>query len=435
MNKIFAVLRREFLERVRSRAFLVATILMPVLMVALIGGQVAMMQGGNRTQSLAVVDATTDGLGSEVTQGLEALRFDNGAGDVRYHLTHVDAAGRLEAVRDSLIALTGFSRKVRPESFDGVLVLTDSTYTSGAATFYGTGGIKAIQDLQGTLSGVLTRTRLARNGVDMAVLAKAMSGARISNNKVSDGQLTGESGGASLALAYGMGFILYMAILLMGQQTASSVIEEKTSRIMEILASSMTPFQMLVGKIVGVGLSGLLQLGIWGGTFFLLSNQRVRLAGLVGISADKVASIPIPSMPLDLLIIFLTFFALGFFMYGALYAMVGSLVNSMQEIQQFILPVTLPVIFGFFGMISVINDPQSTIGLAFSYIPFFAPFVMPVRWAMSSVPVSELVLSIALMILGVLAVAWLAGRIYRTGILMYGKKPTLREVFRWVRAG
>jgi ABC-2 type transport system permease protein len=267
------------------------------------------------------------------------------------------------------------------------------------------------------------------------MVAKAMGGANIQNIKVSDGELTGDSGGASLALAYGMGIILYMAILFLGQQTATSVVEEKTSRIMEVLASSMTPFQMLVGKIVGVGLTGLVQLAIWGGTVFLLGNQRLRLAALFGVSADAVRNIPIPSMPLNLLLVFLAFFTLGFFMYGALYAMVGSLVNSMQEIQQFILPVTLPVIFGFFAGISVINDPQSTIGIVFSYIPLFAPFVMPVRWAVSSVPATELALSLAGMVLGVLAVAWLAGRIYRTGILMYGKKPTFREIFRWVKAG
>ncbi len=435
MRKTFSVIRREFVERVRSRAFVIATILLPLLMIGLIVGQVAMLGGGERTQSIAIVDATDGGLGTEVASGLSELSFGKTADDVRYRVTRVGAAGRLEAVRDSLIALTGFSRKERPESFDGVLVLDDSTYADGRTAYYGSGGLKAIQDLQGTLSSVLTRTRLTRNGVDPMVVARSMGGVRIENSKVSDGKLTGESGGASVALGYFMGIVLYMAILILGQQTASSVVEEKTSRIMEILASSMTPFQMLVGKIVGVGLSGLLQITIWGGTVFLLGTQRVRLAGLLGVSPDAMASIPIPTMTFDVLLVFLAFFALGFFMYGALYAMVGSLVNSMQEIQQFLLPVTLPVVFGFFGMMSVLNDPQSTIGAVFSFIPFFAPFVMPVRWSMSSVPVGELLLSLASMVVGVLVMAWLAGRVYRTGILMYGKKPTFREIGRWVRQG
>ncbi len=434
MSKVFAVVRREFVERVRSRAFVIATILLPLLMFGFIFAQVAIMSGGDRTQSVALVDATSSGLGAEIASRLGSQMFDNGT-TPKFKVERVAADGRTDAIRDSLIGLTGFSRRERPESFDGVLVLTDSSYATGRTTFYSSGGIKAIDELRSTVSETLTESRLTRNGVDPAVVAQAMSPARIETRKVSDGKLTGDSGGASVLLGYFMGFILYLAILILGQQTASSVIEEKTSRIMEILASSLTPFQMLIGKIVGVGLTGLLQLTIWGGTVYLLGSQRQHLAGLFGANAQALSRLPIPTMPFDLLLIFLAFFGLGFFMYGALYAMVGSLVNSMQEIQQFILPVTLPVVFGFLGMISVINDPQSTLGIVFSFIPLFAPFVMPVRWAMSSVPVLELALSIASMIAGVIAVAWLAGRIYRTGILMYGKKPTVKEIFRWVKAG
>ncbi len=434
MRKIFAVLRREFVERVRSRAFIIATFLLPIFMVALMVAPALMMQGGDRTQRIAVVDATGDDFGTNVIEGLRAGRLGSGAPSFDLATVTSSAAGR-EAVRDSLIALTGFSRKERPESFDGILVLTDTSYATGTAEFYGAGGIKAIQQLQGTIGAILTRARLTRNGVDPGVVARAMAPVDISNSKVSDGKLTGSSGGASAALGYGMGFVLYLAILLLGQQTASSVIEEKSSRIMEVLASSMKPFQMLIGKILGVGLAGLLQVGIWGGIYFLLSSRREQLAGLIGANAEALRAIPIPSMPVDVLLVFLAFFMLGFMLYGALYAMIGSLVNSMQEIQQFIFPVTLPVIFGFFGMMAVINDPQATIGQVFSYIPLFAPFVMPVRWSMSSVPAVELALSLVSMVVGLLAVTWLAARIYRTGILMYGKKPTFGEIFRWIKAG
>jgi ABC-2 type transport system permease protein len=434
MNKIFSVIRREFIERVRTKAFLIATILLPLLMIGLIVGQVAMMQGGDRTQALAFVDATTDGLGESIESGLSSLRFSGDDGALQFNLTRVPAANRVDAVRDSLVSLTGFSKKERPESFDGVLVVTDETYTTGAVEYLGAnaGSLNILGRLRGTVSGVLMRSRLARSGVDPMVVAQALVPANISSKKVTDGVETGESGAASLALGYGMGFILYMAILLLGQQTASSVIEEKTSRIMEVLASSLTPFQMLIGKIVGVGATGLLQMTIWGGTLYLLGSQRALIGSVLGVDTAALSAMPIPTMPLDVLLVFLAYFGLGFFMYGALYAMVGSLVNSVQEMQQFILPVTLPVIFGFFGMMAVINDPQSTLGIVFSFIPFFAPFVMPVRWAMSSVPVGELALSLAAMVLGVLGAAWVAGRIYRIGILMYGKKPSFREIGRWI---
>ena len=434
MNKIFAVIRREFIERVRTKAFILATFLLPIFMVAMMVLPAVFMQTGERQQRLALVDGTTDGVGVSIEAGLAALRFEGGA--PRYTITRIDAADRLAAVRDSMVALTGFSKKERPESFDGVLVVTDETYTDGTAEYLGAnaGALDVLSNMRGTISGILTQTRLARNGVDPMVVTRALAPARIESRKVSNGVETGESGAASLALGYGMGFVLYLAILLLGQQTASSVIEEKTSRIMEVLASSLTPFQMLIGKIIGVGATGLLQMSIWGGTLFVLTTKREMIGSLLGVDAGVLQSMPIPSMPLDVLLVFLAYFALGFFIYGALYAMVGSLVNSMQEMQQFILPVTLPVIIGFFGMMAVINDPEATLGVVFSYIPFFAPFVMPVRWAMASVPAAELAISLAAMVLGVLGAAWIAGRIYRIGILMYGKKPTFREIGRWITA-
>jgi ABC-2 type transport system permease protein len=231
-----------------------------------------------------------------------------------------------------------------------------------------------------------------------------------------------------------MGFVLYIAVLLFGQQTMLSVIEEKNSRIMEILASSLRPFQMLMGKVLGVGAVGILQMGIWGGTIYLLGQNRDRIASLFNLPADAMAQLPIPTLPTDLLIVFMVYFALGFLVFGALYAAVGAMVNSTQEAQQAATGVTMLIMVGFFGMFAVIKDPNGSVGSVMSLIPFTAPFVMPVRWSMSSVPITDLALSLAAMVVGLLLVVWLAGKIYRTGILMYGKKPSLREVFRWIRS-
>jgi ABC-2 type transport system permease protein len=437
VNKVFAVVRREFIERVRTRAFIITTFLLPIVMVGFMVLPVLMMTG-ERTQRLAIVDGTIDSLGARIEAGFTAQSFTSkGQKFPSYSLIRVSAAGRVAAVRDSLVGLTGYSLKKMPTSFDGVLVLTDSTFQTGEAEYLGgnVGGQVTMQRLQRTLSSVLTQARLVQAGVNPAVVGEAVRPANISTQKVTDGRPTGQSGEASFALGYVMGFILYMAILLYGQQTASSVIEEKTSRIMEIIASSLRPFQMLLGKIIGVGATGLFQLSIWGATLYVATSQRGRIAGLFGVDPSAVTSLPIPSMPADVLVVFLTYFALGFLIYGAIFAAVGSMVNSIQEMQQTVMPVTLLIVVGFFGMFNVINDPNASLGAVFSFIPFFAPFVMPVRFAMSSVPVSELAASIAAMIAGVLAVAWLAGRIYRTGILMYGKKPTFGEVFRWIRTG
>jgi ABC-2 type transport system permease protein len=437
VSKVFAVIRREFVERVRTRTFLVSTLLLPLLMAFGMVVPALLMRGGERTIELAIVDGTDDALGARIELGLQGIMLDRKDEKApRYRITRVPAVGNVEAARDSLLALTGFARKERPESFDGVLVVTPTTLAEGKAEYFGAnvGAIETMSQLRGTISQVLIATRLEQRGVDPSILATAMARADLVTTKVSDGKATGQSGEASFFLAYVMGFILYLGIILYGSQTATSVIEEKTSRIMEVLASSLTPFQMLLGKVLGVGFTGLLQLGIWAGTLYLVSSQRTFLAGVFGLDPAAMQALPIPSMPGDLLVVFLGYFLLGFLLYGALFAAIGSMVNSMQEAQQSMTPVTILIMIGFFGVFSVINDANSTVAITMSYIPFFAPFVMPVRWSMSSVPVLQLALSLALMVGGLLAVTWLAGRIYRTGILMYGKKPSLAEVWRWIRA-
>jgi ABC-2 type transport system permease protein len=287
--------------------------------------------------------------------------------------------------------------------------------------------------LQGAVSSALAGVRLGKSGVDEALVKRAMKPADMETTKVSDGKLTGQSGQESFMIAYFMGFLLYLSILIYGQQTMTSVIEEKTSRIMEVLTSSLTPFQMLLGKVLGVGLTGLTQMTIWGGTVFLLSSQRAHLAGLFGMSADAVQSFPIPSMPPVLLVVFLLYFVLGFLLYGAMYAAIGAMCNTIQETQQYAIFVTLFIMVGFFSVFALIKDPNGSLGVTMSYIPFFAPFTMPVRWSLSSVPPLQLAFSLVLMVVALLACVWLAARIYRTGILMYGKKPSWRELWRWVR--
>jgi ABC-2 type transport system permease protein len=203
---------------------------------------------------------------------------------------------------------------------------------------------------------------------------------------------------------------------------------------MEVLASSLTPFQMLLGKVLGVGLAGLAQMAIWGGSVFIVGSQRTHLASLFGMSSDAMQGFPVPTMAPDLLVVFLLYFMLGFLLYGALYAAIGAMCNTIQETQQYAVFVTVFIMVGFFAVFSLIKDPTGDLGRTMSFIPFFAPFVMPVRWSMTSVPPMELALSLGLMVAALLVCVWLAGRIYRTGILMYGKKPSWKELLRWIRA-
>ena len=438
MNKIFAVIRREYTERVRTKAFIFSTVLLPVLITFMAVVPALLMRGGDRTSRVAMVDGSSTGVGDQALVALTSQKLsDKPDAAPRYDITRFAAAGRVAAVRDSLVARTGFPKSKMSDSWDGVLVVTDDAVTTGKVIYLGNnvGSFEAMGRIQSVFSRVFATSRLSKSGVDPALVMGAMSPADLQTTKVTDGKTTGQSGEASFFIAYFMGFILYLGIILYGQQTMTSVIEEKTSRIMEVLASSLTPFQMLLGKVVGVGLVGLTQMTIWGGSVFLVGSNRERIATAFGVSADAIQSFPIPTMAPDLLVIFLVYFALGFLLYGALYASIGSMVNTVQEAQQSAVFVTIVIMIGFFSVFALIKDPAGPLGVTMSFIPFFAPFVMPVRWSLASVPASQLALSLALMVVGLLACVWLAGRIYRTGILMYGKKPTFRELFHWIRVG
>jgi ABC-2 type transport system permease protein len=433
VNKIFAVIRREFIERVRTKAFILATLGLPLLMVFAMVVPAMMMKGTDRTTRVAVIDATSDGTGAAIVTALQKPTFKDGTRP-KYAIEHVQRSGDVTAARDSLLLRT--SREVA-EPLDGVMILPENTLAAGQVDYFGTNvsSFETMGELRRAVSSVVVGTRLERAGVDAGVVAAATRPAELTTIKVSDGKPTGESGEASFLLAYVMGFLLYISVVLFGQQTMMSVIEEKTSRIMEILASSLRPFQMLLGKVLGVGAVGLLQMGIWVGTVYVVGQNRTVLAGLLKVPVETMQAMPIPSIPTDLLVVFLTYFGLGFLLFGALFAAVGSMVNSTQEAQQAISGVIMVIMVGFFGVFAVIKDPSGGLGTTLSLIPFTAPFVMPVRWSMSSVPLPQLALSLVIMVASLLGVVWVAGRIYRTGILMYGKKPTLREVFRWVRAG
>ena len=437
MKKIFAVVRREFVERVRTKAFLISTLLLPVFMVAVFLLPM-MMSGASRTSRVAIVDASSAAVGPQFASMLQAEKIGAQAdAEARYSVqVFPTTESQLAPVRDGLVAKTGFGRKQQADHWNGVLVITDATLASGKLAYYGgnVGGLEAMNRLQRTLSQALATWRLGKSGIDQKLVKEATAPANLQTIKVEDGKLAGQSGEQSFILAYAMGFILYLAVLIYGQQTMTSVVEEKNSRIMEVLASSLTPFQMLLGKVLGVGSAGLTQMAIWGGSAALLGSQSGPIGAMFGANAATLQSLPIPSMSAGVLVIFLLYFLLGFLLYGALYAAIGAMCNSIQETQQYALFVTMFILVGFFAMFAVIKDPNSTLGMVMSLVPFFAPFVMPVRWSMTTVPPLELAMSLGLMVVGLLVCTWLAGRIYRTGILMYGKKPSWSEVWRWIRA-
>jgi ABC-2 type transport system permease protein len=444
MHKILAVIRREFIERVRTRAFVISTILFPLLMTTLTVLPAILLRRTSGTKRVALVEGVAGEFGNRAAAALLGSRRRDSTAPIPFAVTRLAAAGRVEAVRDSVLRLTGLSRNRQvADGFDGVLVLTDETLTTGKIQYYGTnvGSIAEMRRLEGILQPVVQRERLERLGVDPGVVLKAVGNVDLITMKVAEGKLTGQSGEATFGLAYGMVFILYLTLMIYGSQVMTSVIEEKSSRIIEVLASSLRPFQLMLGKVVGVGMVGLFQLSIWAATALYLGQFGASFLGrLGGDAADASAAAAsaggasfLSAVSPALVIIFLVLFILGFLFYAAMFAAIGSMCSTVQDSQQLMMPVTLPIMLGIMTIFALVNDPNGTLGRVITFIPFWAPFALPVRYSITPLPLAEVLASMAMMVLSVIAVAWVAGRVYRVGILSYGKKATFRDVARWVR--
>lgn len=435
MHKVWAVIRREFVERVRTRTFLLSTLLFPALMIGLTVLPVLLDRRTKAPKRVVVLDGATGEAGTRVTDGLAAAKRTGSNGAARYTVTRLVAGTDLEARRDSLVRHVGVGGE--GEGLDGVLVITDDAITTGKIPYYGAnvGSPQDMRRLETEVQTALRLERLRRAGIDPFVAMPALRPIDLQAQKVSGGAMTGESGDASFILAYAMSFLLYMALLLYGNQVMTSVVEEKSSRISEVLMGSMRPFQLLLGKVIGVGAVGLVQLAVWAGTAMALTRFRTQLAGLFGVAPESLRTMPIPEVGPGLLAVFLLFFVLGFLFYASLYAAVGSTCSTVQETQQASVPVTMTIAVGLILMFSLFGEPNSSLARLLSLLPPFAPFMTPVRHALVKLSPVELGLSALALAAGVVAVAWVAGQIYRTGILMHGRRASLREVWRWLRAG
>ena len=418
MRKVWAVIRREFLERVRSRWFWVSALLVPLFLAALILLPAAFASSGG-PKRIVVVDGTSSSVGRRVA---EALR----AGPVFQASRVADAPG----VIDSLM------REVGAKRIDGVLVLAGDVVGTGAAEYRATNvsSLRDIGELQRVLGGVVTTARLERAGIDPAVMARAEQSIRLATQKISGSETTGESSAQSFSLAYFMGIILYMVILMYGVNVKSSVLEEKTTRIVEVLVSSIRPFALLCGKVAGVGAVSLLQLAIWGVAGRVLLSQRAALAGRMGGLDSGGGLFQVPHVSTATAVIFLAYFLGGFLLYSAMFAAVGAMSSSEQEAQQAQQPIVLVLVASFLSMFALLNDPNSPLSVTLSLVPFTSPIAMPVRWAAGDLPPLQLAASLVLLAAGIVVVTWVAARIYRVGILMTGKRPNIQELVRWVKA-
>ena len=420
-HKVAAVVRREFIERVRNKWFIISTVLGPIFLLGITILPAVLAARGSGSH-IAVVD---EGTGSFA--GRLATQLGSGG---RYEVSVVPAdGGRSAAVADSL------TREVQAKLLDGYLIASTATIESGQFEYRGR-NVASIQNmaiLEGALRQAVTMERLTRRGIDPGLVQEAQQRIHLDTKRITKQGATGETGAATFFLSYLVGFVLYMAIFLYGVNVMRSVIEEKQTRIIEVLVSSLRPFELMLGKVIGVGGVGLFQMTIWGVTALLLLSYGSALFGVLHISPEQAAQVQLPHIGIGLVLVVLAYFLFGYIIYSALFAVVGASVSTEAEAQQAQMPVTMLLVVAIVLFPMVLSDPSGRAAVILGLIPFFSPIIMPIRYTASEVPPTELALSLAVLVASTVVVVWLAARIYRVGILMYGKRPDLREMLRWAR--
>lgn len=432
MKKIWVIIKREYIVRVRTKAFLIGTILSPLLLLALIilPGFLATRGGGDRR--ITVINQSGDPeLFNAIRNRVESRAGDPEGQDrnptgpgTRYTLTEkvvppgqnveeiisqdYNQDGNKDSDKAYLILPPGVLDKDKPE------------YRAKNTSDFG------INSLRQSISAAIVERRLAKAGLDSGQISNYTNPVELERRKLgAEGEAEEGGGEGTFIIAFVMLFFIYMSVLFYGLFVMRGVIEEKQSRIVEVVISSVKPTQMMLGKLIGIGLVGLTQVGMWALSGALLS--------MFGASMFSARGVSFPKVPPILFVYFVTFFVLGYFLYATLYAMVGAMVSSEEDAQQAQMPVTLVIVVPMmlFGM--VMANPNSATSIVLSLIPFFAPTLMMMRIAVINPPLWQILLSIAIMVLTILACTWLAARIYRVGILMYGKRPSLAELGRWLR--
>ena len=424
MGKLLAVIRREYLERVRSRWFLIATLFGPIffgalmILPALISSRDKASASGT---NILIVDATGVGLGLRVSTRL-AGGIDGGAKAPQVNTVTMDALVQAESLA---------TRQVMTESVKGYLVL-DSLTLTGAKARYAGSNITALFDMQRIEKAVqreVVGMALEKSGIDPDVARKVLS----TNVNVTTERLTkaGRGGSGTLNFIFGIAvaFVLYMTIFIYGLNVLRGVLEEKQTRVAEVVISSLPASRLLAGKVIGVGGVGLTQLVLWGTMTFLIYQIRQPILAKFGAAQTPMG---LPDVSLGLGLIVLGFFVMGFMFYAGLFAAVGATVNSEQEAQQAQMPVVLLLVTSIMFLQNILTQPDSLLARILSMLPFSAPIVMPLRMTVAPVPASEIAIALSSVGLGAVASVWLASRIYRVGLLMYGKRPTIREIFKWV---
>ena len=429
MSKTFAVFKREFTEQVRTKTFIIGTLFGPVAILALMFLPYLFLKaGGGGERNVVIVDATGTGLGEEVSGILAVPILANSNADMPvgpgvYHTTvrSIDAAA-WETMRPTLDA------DLEAETIDGYMYLPPDVEGDGEALYIGkTIGMVTQAEVRRAVQTPIQRRRLAQAGIDQAVVAQAMRPVSVITRQPGDDEsATPES---LFVFAQIIAFSIYIVVILYGQAVLRGVMEEKRDKIVEVVLSSMRASRLMLGKIFGIGSAGLLQMAIWTAFGIIAMTWGADMLRARGVEVGGA----LPDLGPMVAVAFLIFFFGGFLFYSSLFAAVGAVATTDQEAQQLSFIPMLPLVIGFMTMFSGLADPENPVFRVCSIVPFTSPMVMPVRAAMSDVPMVEFGLSVALLILTVGATTWVAGKIYSIGILATGKRPSMGEIVRWIR--
>jgi ABC-2 type transport system permease protein len=418
MNKTLLIIQREYLTRVRKKTFIISTILFPLLYVAIIFGTSYFAARSSKNLRVALIDSSG--------YFNKALLEQANKADKSSYIDYVTGNP------DSII------KNFKENGYDGYVIIPPSQWETGinnvklkADKTYGEGPVMRIQS---KLNSIWSKIKAEKLGIDDNKSKILNSDINVDGVNVND-----ERSNAKIAsiIGYACGLLIYFIMLIYGSQVMMGVMEEKTNRIAEVMVSSIRPFQLMLGKIVGIGLVALTQFTLWVVFIFVVYNvmpastNADAMSGVVGGLQNVFTSINVP-----LIIFCFAFYLLGgFFFYSSLYAAIGSAINEdMREAQSLSFPVTMLVIFSILLLPSAMADPTGDLAFWGSIIPFSSPIIMMARIPFGvpgTVPWWELLLSMGLLIAGFIFTTWFAGKIYRTGILMYGKKASWKEMLKW----
>ncbi len=422
MRKIWLVIKREYLTRVRTKGFILSTVGLPLFSVGIFAIALALAtRNADHPLRISIVD-NLGGLAPQILLGLNEKLPD---GQPRFHLVRTWDRPAPEAK-----AHEELTRQVRDGQVDGFLEIPKGILHGEDATLRtrNTEDYQTTRTIGRALNNALIARRLSDRGVHIDDLSEVTRGVGLTLVKVTK---TGESeeNGQSLMVQLSLVMILYITLVVYGMITMRSVLEEKTTRIVEILASSIKPTYLLTGKIVGVAGVALTQYLIWMGTAAFVSAY----GAVVGSAFFPAATAPRFHLPTTYLVYPLLFFTVGYFLYASLYAALGSMASSDEDLQQVQMPVTLILVACMILFPIVQRAPNSPLSVALTMIPFTSPILMVCRITVQTPPFWQIALSLAICIATTVGIVRVSAKIYRVGILMYGKRPSLVELLRWLR--